>query len=85
MYFFLNFHDFLNFLTQLNAEIEQVGERFSSVEKDVGELNTQTVQGKLEKLIGVFKISALQSEAKKYDELLSNSAKLAFPEQQVKA
>ena len=68
-----------------STEIEQVGERFSLVEKDVGELNTQTVQGKLEKLIGVFKISALQSEAKKYDELLSNSAKLAFPEQQLKA
>jgi len=43
-----------------------------------------SVQGKLEKIVGIFKISALQTEAKKYDELMTNSAKLAFPEQQLR-
>lgn len=44
----------------------------------------ELVQGKLEKNMGIYKISALQTEAKKYEEILNNSAKLAFPEQQLK-
>ena len=44
----------------------------------------QAFQGKLEKIAGVYKISALQTQAKKYEELATNSSKLAFPEQQLK-
>lgn len=47
-------------------------------------MNLAAVQGKLEKNVGVFKISALQTEAKKYEEIIANNAKLAFPEQQLK-
>lgn len=54
------------------------------MENNVTDLNIQAFQGKLEKIMGIFKISSLQTEAKKYEELISNSAKLSYPEQQLK-
>lgn len=72
------------FFPQLNNEIEEINARFANLERDVTDLNMAAVQGKLEKNVGVFKISALQTEAKKYEEILANNAKLAFPELQLR-
>lgn len=71
-------------MKKLSDELEKVSQNFSSLEKEVSEFNGQVVQGKIEKLVGVFKISALQTEAKKYEEVITNTAKLAFPEQQLR-
>ena len=39
---------------------------------------------KVQKIINVFEISKLQTMAKKYNELIAKTARLAFPENQLK-
>lgn len=68
----------------VNQQIEEANKNYSEIENQINEKNMQLIENKVNKVLSVFQISEMQTIAKKYDELLNKSAKLALPESQLK-
>jgi len=51
------------------------------METDVHDLNVRLSLSKIDKVTNVYRISSMQGQAKKYDDIISGKARLQFPEQ----
>lgn len=71
-------------LDTLQKQIDDANETYVNLEAEVENDNAKLLISKLEKYTNLFKISEMQIRAKKYDEIIAKSAKLSFPEAQLK-
>ncbi|CAK85690.1 unnamed protein product (macronuclear) [Paramecium tetraurelia] len=70
-------------LENLQQQIQEASQQQQQMEQEAYDNKQKLYYAKNEKHLNVFKISQLQSQAKKYEELLNNP-KLPFPEQQIR-
>lgn len=81
---YVEYENVISCLNQLNAQIEATKDAYNRIESDMNEQLMKLSDSKVQKILNVFEVSKLQMMAKKYNEMIVKSARLAFPENQLK-
>ena len=68
-------------LGALRQEMSEMSEKITTLQDNVSEASNDLTKKRIDRLMNIFYISSFQNQAKKYDELSKNKAKLSFAEQ----
>ena len=68
-------------LGSLRQETREMNEKISALQDSCTDMSNDLIKKRIDRMMNIFYISSFQNQAKKYDELINNKAKLSFAEQ----